>query len=244
MAAVLRTRDARVSGPFVLGLFGAEGFSAEEDPFVVLARPGRRVHNVDFDVADDGARGRYDAKWEGLPVVTPTLACLDAAHPRFEIPEKRLRIGIDSLRWAERTSTSRLLVALRELSDHLGAAVLRSMFQSGSLVSESEAERGVDVLVGTMTPPPERQVWIVPGRRVDFLWRSLRTVLEYDGEVHRSAERRVQDVERDRELMEAGYLVLHVTKDDVDDPASFLAWLVVTLQRRARELGVSVEISA
>ncbi len=89
MAAVLRTRDARVSGPFVLGLYGAEGFS-RDDPFVVLARPGRWPRNVGFTVSADPCRGRHDATWgAGLPTVTPTMCLVDAAHPRRRLGERR-----------------------------------------------------------------------------------------------------------------------------------------------------------
>jgi hypothetical protein len=62
-------------------------------------------------------------------------------------------------------------------------------------------------------PPPELQVWIggaeVVGR-VDFLWRQFRTVAEVDGRMKYSdPSRAVKQLDRDRQLRDAGYEVVH-----------------------------------
>ena len=242
MAAVLRTRSGRVAGPFVLGLYGAEGFAPATDPFAVLVRPGRKVTRVDFPVLRDHALGRFDASWNGLPTLAPAFACAEAAHPRYGLTRKRLRVAIDSLRWSGLVSSARLGHTIRELPRHPGARILGEMFTTGVLVNESEPERDVDRIVTTISPAPERQVVVIPGRRCDFVWRILYFILEYDGEVHDFAQHQLDDAERDLDLEAAGYEVQHVTKRDLADPDQFRSWLVATLQRRARQLGLDLVV--
>ena len=62
-------------------------------------------------------------------------------------------------------------------------------------------------------PPPELQVWVggaeVVGR-VDFLWRQFRTVAEVDGRMkYADPSRAVMQLERDTQLRDAGYEVVH-----------------------------------
>lgn len=241
MAAVLRTRDARVSGPFVLGLYGAEGFS-RDDPFVVLARPGRWPRNVGFTVSADPCRGRHDATWgAGLPTVTPTMCLVDAAHPRRRLGERQLRVAVDSLRWSAQTTTVRLRGLVAELPHHLGARRLARMFDALDLLSESERERLLGTVTDSIDPAPERQAW-VGGCRVDFLWRLFRLVLEHDGEVHEQPDRHRHDTERDRRLAEAGCEVVHVRAADLADLRALRARLVAILRRRAQELDLDITV--
>ena len=241
MAAVLRARDARVAGPFALGLFGAQGFDTTS-PFAVLLRPGRRLRGVDFDHLPDTARGEHYAAWGALPVVTPTLACIEAARPHFALESEYLLAAIDSLRWAGRTSTERLRLLIERLPDHRGAVRLATALADGRLVSESPAERRVGRLLERVEPPPRRQAVATSRYRADFRWDELATTLEYDGEIHREPQRRAHDERRDRDLEATGELVLRVTSEDLHDPELFLAWLVGTLRRRARALAIDVEV--
>lgn len=239
MAAVLRTRNVRIAGPFLLGLYGAEGFS-RADPFVVLVPPGRWPREVSFTVSRDPCPGQHDAVWERrLPAVTPTMACIDAAHPRYRIDDKRLRVAVDSLRWARRTTTKRLDLASAALPRHPGAGRIRRMLDDLTLISESEPERQFGALMDRLRPQPERQQ-PVAGYRVDFLWRSLRLVVEYDGEVHDRPDRRLADDKRDRDLEAAGYRVIRVRAADLQGPDRLLQRLRDTLHDRASELGISL----
>lgn len=240
MAAVLRARTARVAGPFVLGLFGAEGFD-RTSPFALLLQPGRRLRNVDFACLPDRA-GRRGAVWGSLPIVTPTLACLEAARPCWDLGTDQLLAAVDSLRWSGHTSTGRLASALEDLPDHPGAARLAAALADGRLLSESPAERRLGALLARIDPPARRQATVGGVYRADFRWEELATTLEYDGGVHRRPARRARDHRRDRDLADAGELVLRVTADDLSDPAVFLAWLVASLRRRARALAVDVEV--
>lgn len=241
MAAVLRTRNARVSGPFVLGLYGAEGFS-RDDPFIVLARPGRWPRNVAFPVSADPCRGQHDATWgAGLPTVTPTLCLVDAAHPRRRLSDRQIRVAVDSLRWSGQTTTARLRGLAADLPDHLGARRLARMFDNLDLISESERERLLGTVTDSINPAPERQAWI-GGCRPDFLWRLLMLALEYDGEVHDQPDRHRQDTGRDRRLAEAGCEVVHVRAADLADLPALRARLVAILRRRAQELGLDITV--
>lgn len=242
MAAALRVRDARVAGPFVLGLFGATGLDTSS-PFGVLVRPGRRLADVDFPHVPDRARGQHDAAWGALPIVTPTLACLEAARPHWSLGDDRLLAAIDSLRWSSRTSTARLTLLVDALPDHPGARRLATALDDGRLVSESPAERRVGHLLERISPVPRRQVVLAGRFRADFRWDELATTLEYDGAVHHAPRQRDHDRERDRTLETHGELVLRITREDLDEPEVFLGWLVATLRRRARALAADVEVA-
>jgi hypothetical protein len=106
MAAVIRCRPrARLTGPFVLGLLGVEGFSTA-DAFEVLVPPERRVRNVPFMVRKDPLPGQFAAMLGPLPVVTATRALVETAR---RVHGKRLVVGIDSARWLGLTRLDRLL---------------------------------------------------------------------------------------------------------------------------------------
>ena len=241
MAAALRARDARVAGPFALGLFRGQGFDTTS-PFAVLLRPGRRLREVDFDHLPGAARGEHDAAWGALPMVTPTLACIEAARPHWALDLDRLLAAIDSLRWAGRTSTERLRLLVERLPHHPGAMRLATALADGRLVSESPAARRVGTLLERVEPLPRRQTVVTNRYRADFRWDELATTLEYDGEIHREPQQRAYDQRRDRDLEATGELVLRVTSEDLLDPEVFLAWLVGMLRRRARALAIDVEV--
>ena len=50
---------------------------------------------------------------------------------------------------------------------------------------------------------------------VDFLWREQRVIVEYDGEVHASADQRKKDAQRRRQLVAEGWRVLVLTSADI-----------------------------
>jgi hypothetical protein len=180
MAATLRCRpEARLTGPFVLGLLNVEGFSTA-DPFEVLVPPDRRVRsNVGFKVRPDLHYDRFVAMVGMLPVVTATRAIIDTART---IQGKRLIVGIDSARWLGLTKVDRLLRCADCLGRHPGVKVVRDLAASGALDHESEGERMVAALFADYDPPLQAQVWITPRIRADFLWPDVRMILEYNGE--------------------------------------------------------------
>jgi hypothetical protein len=92
-------------------------------------------------------------------------------------------------------------------------------------------------------PAPELQVWVgANGRviaRVDFLWREYATIAEADGAVkYADPERAKLQLQRDAELREAGFEVVHFTWQDLHlNPAQVLRSIRLAFQR-------SVAISA
>lgn len=229
MAAVVRCRPrARLTGPFVLGLLGVEGFSTA-DPFEVLVPPDRRVRNVSFAVRTDPLPGQFAAEVGPLPVVTATRALVETAR---RIQGKRLVVGIDSARWLGLTRLDRLLRCAECYQRHRGARLIRHLIANGVLDHESEGERMLAALFADYDPPLEAQVWITPRIRVDFLWRDVKMILEYDGKRrHSLGHDREDDRTRDRELNALGYHVEHVRNADFANPVALRARILAV--RRA-----------
>lgn len=242
MAAVIRCRPkARLTGPFVLGLLGIEGFSTA-DEFEVLVPPGRRVRNVPFTVRTDPLPGQFAAMAGPLPVVTATRTLVETAR---RIQSKRLVVGIDSARWLGLTRLDRLLRCAECYERHPGARVIREITASGALDHESEGERTLAALFADCYPPLEAQVWITPRIRVDFLWRDVTMILEYDGErFHRLPHDREDDRTRDRELSTLGYHVEHVTKADLANPGALRTRILAVRRALLRRQQTSSRASA
>lgn len=212
-AAALRCRPhARVTGPFVLGALGIEGF-ADTDPFAIVVPAGRRVQRVPFRVLTDRAVRPDRARIGPIPTVTVTRALVDTA---LWVRGKRLRVAFDSARYRGLTNPRRLRTCAQEVR-HGGARSVLGLLDSGVLDLDSEAERLLAPIVDDLEP--QWQYWITPQRRVDCLLRHVPLILEYLGEVaHGGAEQRRQDHVRDRELRARGYHVEYVVKEDLRQP--------------------------
>lgn len=215
MIKVLRCRpEARLSGPAVLGLLRIEGFEPT-DMSIVLVPVGRYVQNVDFMVVQDPAFRRDNAKIGALPAVTATRAIIDSA---LLFTGKRLRTAIDSAKWRQLTSNSRLRECARAVG-HAGAQVILDLLDAGVLDHESEGERAMRPVVGDLEPPPLWQRWIAPDIRVDCLLADVPVILEYLGEDgHHTEEQRRRDDARDRRVRQLGYHIEYISKEDVRDP--------------------------
>jgi Protein of unknown function (DUF559) len=93
-------------------------------------------------------------------------------------------------------------------------------------------------------PPPELQIWAggaeVVGR-VDFLWRRYRTVAEVDGRMkYANSVRAVRQLERDRQLRDAGYEVVHFTWNDITQNPGYVNATI----RKAFRRGVQPRLPA
>lgn len=243
MAAALRARPAaKVTGPFVLGALGVEGFT-RTDPFEILTAPGRRLTGVDFPHRPDPTPSQRPAHFEGMPIVRPARALVDTGRFVDQVGARRLRIAYDSARWKGLLTTERVRRELRSLGgDDPGVLGFHRAFE-GDLIddrtSESEPERLVGVYTSVFDPPPEPQVWVLPNRRVDWFWRVLRLVLEYFGEVdHAHARARLDDDDRSGELRAAGLVAVPIVAADLRDRGGFVAWMRAVTSARAYELGV------
>ncbi len=229
MAAALRCwPEASISGRFVLGLFGIEGFT-RFDPFVILVRPERRISNVDFPVLPDRAFDQDRATMDGLPIVTMGRALFDAAA---DLDDREILTTIDSGKWRRLLNDQRLDELLQRCAWHPQTERIGGLVEAGLTEQESHGERHLARLFDGYEPQPEYQVWITPSIRVDGLWRDAWMVLEYLGEKDHGANwRHEEDAARDAEIRRHGYHVEYVTKDDLAAPEATRARLLAV--RRA-----------
>ena len=229
LAAVFRVGEPAVlTGEPALGLLGIEGNRVAATP-VVIANRTQRVRSVSFEVRYLGPLHRHDcAKMGPLPIATPHRMLVDRAR---DVRGKELRVMIDALRRRGSTDVDRLREAAERALPQRGAARLLELIASGSLDVESEGERLLADLFADVQPPPEVQQWLLPGIRVDLVWRDVRLVVEYDGEAHHHLPTdREHDRRRRQRLREAGWVVMVVTAAMCRDPRELRARV---LQRRA-----------
>ncbi|MDD0858590.1 type IV toxin-antitoxin system AbiEi family antitoxin domain-containing protein [Arthrobacter alpinus] len=104
----------------------------------------------------------------------------------------------------------------------------RRAISSLSAASESAGETRTRLIVGELPiEQPEQQVWISTnnGRfRVDFLWRGLRLILEFDGDTkyfdygETSEQALIKERERENALIEEGWRFIRVKWKHLEDP--------------------------
>lgn len=245
MAAVLRCSPGAVlTGPLVLALLNVDGFGRSL-PFEVLVPPGRRHGNLGFAWRRNPTPDALTARIGALPVAVPTVALVDAARWVGKIPPRTLRVGFDAARWAGLTTTDKV----RERCDVLGprdpgaAFFLELLGGRTTAAPESEPERRLGAILADFDPAPEPQVWVRPGRRVDWYWRRLRLAFEYQGRAdHGHPEARAADGMREQELADRGIAVVSVVAEDLASPDDLRAWIRVLGVRRADELGVPAPV--
>lgn len=240
-AAALRSgAGATLTGPFVLGHLGVDGFR-RDDAFEVLLPPGRRPPRVDFPTRPDPQAGRPVTTVGEVRLAGPADALVDTGRFRGDVGDRQLRLACDWLRWQGILSAARLSAHLTRLAEHddPGAiAVLDALGATGTS-PESDGERGLGAALCRFIPPPEPQVWVTPSRRVDWYFRALRYGFEYLGGVdHGAVARRIADDERDRELRGEGIRLGYVTAADLAEETTLLGTIASTLTVRAHELGV------
>jgi very-short-patch-repair endonuclease len=239
LAAVLRVPGpARVSGALVLGMLHADGFT-EQDPFVLLRGEDVRLVNVKVPHRLDVAPDRDRAAFGPLPATTPLRALIEAADPRLGLPDGRLYAALDDLRFRGKIAVDDLHTRVEAWPPNSVGNRWRRLLGSPDAVSESHGERRLGDVLDTITPRAERQVWVTPKRRVDYLVRVLALILEYDGrKAHATKAGRRKDAHRDDDLETQGHRVVHVTAEDLAAPIALRARLVATYRQRARELGL------
>lgn len=189
----------------------------------------------------DGSTSMVD----GIPVTSPARTIIDVART----------VGLESGVCAGDEAIRRRLVTRSDLQaeadaarGRTGAARARALPALTSGLAESVLESLIRViLVLGGLPEPELQVWLgVRGGerfRVDLYWREWRLVGEADGfakygtgyaQIRGSwnAERR-----RQRQLEDAGYMVIRWTWEDLRDPRRIIEQ-VRTAMRRQERLGL------
>lgn len=76
---------------------------------------------------------------------------------------------------------------------------------------------------GFPAPVPQHEVWVKSSllARLDLAWPAAKVAVEYDGEWHADGRQLAHDRYRLNKLVDAGWVVLHLTKRDLADPALF-----------------------
>lgn len=237
MAAVLRCRPrAWLTGEAMLGLFGVEGFSPA-GPIRVLVPPERSVSNVGFTVLEDPYLHLHRATVRNVPGVTPARALADAG---LYVPDKRLRVGVDHVKWNRLCTNGRLESTMLALPGHAGADRLMEQLQAGTLDPESEGERRLlsSVLAG-FVPAPQCQAEILPAVRVDFAWWQVRMAIDYDGRQDHDRDRdRDRDEERSLAIKRARWEHLRIRSSMLANPQELAATLAEIYNQRAGTHGV------
>lgn len=198
------------------------------------SRPGIRLHIAALPPTHRAVR-------LGVPVTSVARTVVDLARTTS------LREGVvvaDSALRGNQATKADLSEVVAACARWPGITRARQVVKFADARSESAFESISRVVFAQgRLPPPELQVWVgAEGRviaRVDFLWRKYATIAEADGaSKYADPERAKLQLQRDAELREAGFEVVHITWQDLHiNPAQVLRSIRVAFQR-------SVAISA
>jgi hypothetical protein len=175
--------------------------------------PATTVYCRDL-VADDVRLRR------GIPLTSPELTVIDLARWRGL---RTALAGLDAARRLRHTNPRAMRRALASRVGHPGSLVASVALRLSSEVRQSPLESDFRYLVHVAgLPAPVDQYEVVAGElligRVDFAWLEAMLVVELDGfEFHREYGPFRDDRRRDRALRSVGWLVLRLTKADLDD---------------------------
>lgn len=177
----------------------------------------------------------------GLSVTTPARTVVDLAR------SLEFRAGVvaaDSALHQGLVTMAELESVLADCSQWRGLKRAKEVVAFADGLAESVLESLARVVFRDCgLPPPELQVWVggaeVVGR-VDFLWRQFRTIAEVDGRMkYDDPSRAVKQLERDRQLRDAGYEVVHYTWQHINENPGYVnATTRRAFQRGARPRSV------
>lgn len=213
-----------------------------ELPTVTRHRPGggsrRSSALICFNLPLDGAATRY----EGVPVTTPARAIIDVTRT----------VGLESGICAADEAIRKRLCSRSELEaeaeaakGRTGVARARQLAPLASGLAESVLESLIRlILVLGGLPEPELQVrlGVRSGERfrVDFYWRQWRLVGEADGfgkygsTPEEIRENWIAERMRERQLEEAGFVVIRWTWQDIYRPGRVVQQVKDEMRRQER----------
>jgi hypothetical protein len=218
-------------------LWGVADLAAADDPVEVLLPRGMRWN------AGEGVRVRAAAQGQRL-VQRGGWLCTT-----------RVDTAVDLLRWRPVEDGVVLLDrlvkegmvrldAVREAAAALprlqGSARAREASRLADGLAESPQESRLRLLIGRSglpAPIAQHRVFDDQGfiARVDFAYPELRIAIEYDGLWHGERRAFLDDRRRLNRLVAAGWVVLHVTLDDLRRPELLMARIrALRVQRRAQ----------
>jgi hypothetical protein len=201
---------ATIHGLDLLGRTGSEVIAVTRPPGAPgrrTGRPGIQLHIAQLPLEQRTVR-------LGAPVTSAARTVVDLARTAT------FREGVvvaDSALHREQTTKPELCAVIGACERWPGISQARKVVEFSDSRSESAFESIARVVFAQGgLPPPELQVRVgADGRviaRVDFLWRQYATIAEADGAIkYADPERAKLQLQRDAELREAGFEVVHFT---------------------------------
>lgn len=194
------------------------------------SRPGVRLHIVGLPPAHRTVR-------LGAPVTSVARTVVDLARTT---PFAEGVVVADSALRGRQATIADLNEVVAACARWPGIARARQVVEFADARSESafESISRVAFAQGGL-PPPELQVWVGAQGKViapvDFLWREYATIAEADGAIkYADPERAKLQLQRDAELREAGFEVVHFTWQDLHiNPAQVLRSIRAAFRRSA-----------
>ncbi len=185
------------------------------------AAPGVRVHRR--TLAPELRRRIAHGKFGQVRVTSLEQTIVDCA--RTEAFVTAVIIGDSGLHRG--ASLDAMLQLLDGLAGHRGVRAARRVLGALDKGSESAGETRMRLVVSDMDiPQPDYQVWLrAAGNnyRVDGAWQDIKLALEFDGKTkyfnyQRTDEAIYEERQRERELMEEGWMFIRVEWNDLDNP--------------------------
>ena len=221
-------------------LWGVPDVAGPRDPVEVVLPSGQRWHpgaGVRVHRASQAVRLERIGRWKCTGRVATAMGLIRRG------PEDDAVVLLDRLLAGGMVRLDDVHDAVADLPRARGSAQARRVAALAVEFADSPQEtrlRLVIVGAGLPTPVPQFRVFDAEGfvAWVDLAYPELRIAIEYDGLWH--AERRafLDDRRRLNRLVAAGWVVLHVTAEDLHHPGGLLARL------RALRAGRLAEINA
>jgi very-short-patch-repair endonuclease len=163
-------------------------------------RPGLVVHRAGLGEGEVARRA-------GIAVTTPARTLIDLADIA---PKRTLERAIDEAEFLRLDCTGLAPRHGRRGSGHLTSVL--AVHGVGSTRTRSELEEMFLALCDKHNLPRPAVNVQIEGYECDFVWREQRLIVETDGAAaHAGERRRARDLERDAELVAAGWRVIRVT---------------------------------
>jgi len=180
------------------------------------ARSGIVIHRV-ATLSSADVRTR-----RGIPLTSPARTICDLAATE---PTNVVERALNEAHVLGLADDHEIKQAMERASSSHGIRRLRRLLDQNPTVTRNDAERLMLQLIrGTSLPRPLTNMPLL-GYNVDFLWPEQRLVVEFDGfAAHGHPQAFERDRRRDRQLIAAGYRVIHVTWRQLkDEPLGVIA---------------------